>query len=36
MDRDNVNLEILVRWARHLACMGEKNACKVLVEKPEE
>jgi hypothetical protein len=25
-----------LRWVRHVACMGEKNAYKVLVEKPEE
>jgi hypothetical protein len=33
MDRGSVTFKILLRWARHVACMGEKKASKVLVEK---
>jgi hypothetical protein len=29
-------LRYCLRLVRHVACMGEKNAYKVLVEKPEE
>jgi hypothetical protein len=29
MDRDSVTFKILLWWARHVACMGEKSTCRV-------